>query len=327
MTAAAAQRPRASAHSALPRVAVLLSVFQGDRYLPAQLGSIAQQRGVDWRIIWRDDSPATPSASIGRFIMKHGARIEPCSPSPAEHLGVGASFLRLLASVPSGIPHVAFADQDDVWLPDKLRRACDLLASIPPGQPAMVCGRQKLVDQALLPIGLSPLPSRPLGFRNAIVQNVATGCTIVLNDAARRLVLEMPPPPAALHDWWCYLAVTAVGGTVLFDAEPGLLYRQHGANLVGAEPGLLRRALAATARGPRPFLQALSDQMEALLTHQKRLAPAALQTLDLLRGARSASPLRRLRALRESGAHRQSFAEDATLKLWFALLPLPPARG
>lgn len=120
--------------------------------------------------------------------------------------------------------------------------------------------------------------------------------------------------------------VTAVGGQVEFDAEPSILYRQHAANLVGARRSQLRRAAAAAARGPRPFLQALSDQMEALATHGARLAPEARQTLQALRGARSASPLQRLRALRDSGAHRQRFTEDAVLKLWFALMPLPPAR-
>jgi hypothetical protein len=311
---------------ALPRVAVLLSVYQGDRFLPAQLGSIAQQRGVDWRIIWRDDFPARPTLSIGRFIMGHGGRVEPDPVGPAEHLGVGASFLRLLASVPEDVAFAAFADQDDVWLPDKLRRACDSLATVPDHIPAMACGRQTLVDQALLPIGLSPLPGRRLGFRNAIVQNVATGCTIVLNRAARHLLLDMPPPVGALHDWWCYLAVSAVGGQVLFDTEPSILYRQHAANVVGAQRTLLRRATAAAARGPRPFLQAMSNQMEALMQHRPRLTPDARHTLDVLHEARAASPLQRLRALRHSGAYRQRRAEDAVLKLWFALLPLPAAR-
>jgi hypothetical protein len=312
---------------ALPRVAVLLSVYQGDQYLPVQLGSIAGQRDVDWRMIWRDDSPARPSTSMARFIMDHGARIEPSPPGLDEHLGVGASFLRLLASVPDDIEFAAFADQDDVWLPDKLRRACDRLALVPDGLPAMACGRQTLVDQELLPIGLSPLPARRLGFRNAIVQNVATGCTIVLNRAARQLLLDMPPPAGALHDWWCYLAVTAVGGHVAFDAEPSILYRQHTANVVGAQPTLLRRAAAAAARGPQPFLQAMSNQMEALMPHRARLTPDARQTLDALREARAASPLRRLRALRDSGAYRQGLAEDAVLKLWLALMPLPPSRA
>jgi hypothetical protein len=310
---------------ALPEVAVLLSVYQGDQFLPAQLGSIAQQRGVDWRIIWRDDSPARPSASMGRFIMDHGARVLPASPGPAEHLGVGASFLRLLAAVPEATPFAAFADQDDVWLPEKLRRACDRLAQVPHGIPAMACGRQTLVDQTLMPIGLSPLPTRRLGFRNAVVQNVATGCTIVLNRAARQLLLDMPPPVGALHDWWCYLVVSAVGGHVVYDTEPNILYRQHAANVVGAQRTLVRRAASAAARGPRPLLQAMSNQLNALMPHGPRLTPEARQTLRALRETRAASPLRRLRALRESGAYRQGRAEDAVLRLWFTLLALPPA--
>ncbi|MGK7869816.1 glycosyltransferase [Falsiroseomonas sp. E2-1-a20] len=311
----------------LPRVAVLLSVYLGDQFLPAQLGSIAQQRGVDWRILWRDDAPARPSHSMGRFIMDHGARIAPASLGPPEHLGVGASFLRLLASVPDDTEFAAFADQDDVWLPDKLRRACDQLAQLPLDIPAMACGRQTLVDKALLPIGLSPLPTRLLGFQNAVVQNVATGCTIVLNRAARRLLLDMPPPAGALHDWWCYLVVSGVGGRVVFDTEPNILYRQHGTNLVGAQRSLWRRAAAAAARGPRPFLQAMSNHLDALKQYGARLTPEARRTLWALEEAHGASPLRRLRALRDSGAYRQGRAEDATLRFWFALLPLPAARG
>jgi hypothetical protein len=315
-----------STAAVLPRVAVLLSVYQGDEYLPAQLRSIAQQRGVDWQVLWRDDSPACPSTSMSRFIMDQGGRVQPAVPGPAEHLGVGASFLRLLASVPENVSFAAFADQDDVWLPDKLRRACDRLAQVPDGVPAMACGRQTLVDQALLPIGLSPLPARQLGFQNAIVQNVATGCTIVLNRAARQLVLDMPPFAGALHDWWCYLVIAAVGGRVVFDAKPNILYRQHAGNVVGARRNLLRRAAAAAARGPGPFLQALSNQMEALMAHRARLTPEALHTLEALRDARVPSASSRLRALHNSGAYRQGFTEDAALKLWFSLMPLPPAR-
>src|SRR5205823_6058969 len=114
-----------------------------------------------------------------------------------------------------------------VWLPDKLARGYAALAEVPPAVPGLSCARQILVDERLRPLGLSPRISREAGFPAALTQNIATGCTVMLNPAAAGLVAASHPPPSTWHDWWSYLTVAAAGGRILVDDAPSVLYRQH----------------------------------------------------------------------------------------------------
>jgi len=300
-----------------PDVTILLSVFDGDRFIAEQLDSIGAQRGVRWTLIWRDDG-SRPDRScaehLARFAQRFPGRVTREAES-GRRLGVGQSYLALLSTAPPGA-HVAFADQDDVWLPDKLARALARLSTMQTGRPALYCGRQSLVDAALVPLGFSAVPRRPLGFGNALVQNVATGCTILLNDAARRAVLAMPPPPGTLHDWWCYLVLAGIGGHLAYDSEPMILYRQHGANAVGSAGNPLARAWRALGRGPGPFLERLALHLDGLAPHRDRLTPESRLILDRLVAARALPAWRRMPALLRSGIYRQGTAEDLILRLW-----------
>lgn len=322
-------QPRFSHHAAAeapPAVAVLLSLYRAPDFLLAQLDSIAGQRGARWTLHWRqDDANADARRTMHRFAAQQPGRVQELTEDQGLHLGPGASFCRLLAAVPEGQEHVAFADQDDVWLPEKLLRACLALSRIPADTPALYCGRQRIVDAALCPIGLSPLPRRALGLANALVQNVATGCTVVLNAAARRLLLSIPPPADSLHDGWAYILVSAMGGKVIYDPEPLLLHRQHEANTVGAEPGLLRRAARALRRGPAPFLARLDAHLSALAAHRHELPAASLDLLQRLSETRHPALLPRLKALAASGVYRQRLPEELALWLWIAAHPVPRA--
>ena len=180
--------------------AILLATYQGERYLAAQLESLAGQRHGAWQLLWRDDGSTDRTvALLNDFAAARPPGAVRHVETPAERLGAMGSFMALLAAAPDDAP-AAFCDQDDVWLPDKLERALAALAAVPPGRPALYCARQRIVAEDLLELGLSPALRRPPGFRNALVQNIATGCTLVLNPAARRLVLSVPPPAGSMHD-------------------------------------------------------------------------------------------------------------------------------
>ena len=301
-----------------PDVAILLSVFDGDRFIDAQLDSIAAQRGVRWSLTWRDDG-SDPRRSCGGRMAAFEARFPgQVFPLPAGRLGVGASYMTLLAQAPDAA-YVAFADQDDVWLPEKLSRAVSRLKGV--AEPALYCGRQRLLDADLTAIRLSAVPPRPLGFANALVQNVATGCTMVLNRAARAAVLAMPPPEGSLHDWWCYLVVAGVGGRLIYDREPFILYRQHDRNVVGSTGGQVTRAIRALRRGPGPFIDSLNRHLHRLETYRDRLTPENRAILDALKAARVAPLPRRLGAVLNAGVYRQGSAEDLMFRAWLLLRP------
>lgn len=278
----------------LPAVAVLLSTYNGARHLSEQLDSLREQRGVRVLVHARDDGSqdATPAilcsyqANLPDFALMSGG----------SNLGVAASFFELLRTAPEEADYFAFCDQDDVWLPDKLARATKALENCE--GPALYCSAATLTADDLSPLGRS-LVNAGWGFNHLLFENFAIGCTIVLNREARALIVErLPGRGVVVHDWWCALVVAAFG-RIVFDSEPGLLYRQHGANVVGMRPGLfvqrvqhVRRLL----RSPSTFYA-----VHGQATEFKRLFGSDLSQLDCER-------LDRLVSSRRSLARRLAYA-------------------
>jgi hypothetical protein len=302
------------------RVAILLSTYNGDKFLAEQLASFEAQTHADWVLYWRDDGSIDGGVAL---VENFAARIGPdrCRrvAEPSGRLGVLGSFMALLrAAAPALGPDdsAAFADQDDVWLPHKLASG---VAALRRGAPMLYCARQMLVDAALRPIGESPAFTRRPGFPAALTQNIATGCTILLNREAALLVAGSHPPAGALHDWWSYLLVSAAGGAVVADPTPALLYRQHGGNVIGARRSHLQRALAALRRGPGPFMDDFKRHLEALAAHAALLTPSARDQVALLRRALAGGVARRWPALRLPGLRRDGLREGLLFKLWFLI--------
>jgi hypothetical protein len=157
------------------------------------------------------------------------------------------------------------------------------------------------------------------GFPASLTQNVAAGCTIMLNRCAAALVAGSIAPSASPHDWWCYLLVTAAGGRVLVDDAVVALYRQHGSNVIGAPPSQTRRAVAALRRGPRIFMNVLRQHLDALIAEPDLVCETTRPTVLRLHRALRGSFRQRLRALRQPGLHRQTWLETLLFRLWFLI--------
>ncbi len=299
-------------------VTILLSTFNGVRHLAGQLDSIAGQTRTGWRLLWRDDgsSDGTPDA-IERFasLLPTGRVVR--SSGSGVHLGVFDRFLALLGEA-TDTPAVALADQDDVWLPEKMARALDALAAVDPGKPALYCSGLTVVDEDLRPIGMSvPLRHAP-GFPGALLQNIASGCTMVLNQAAVRAVLKAARPYHGLHDWWIYLLVTAIGGEVLFDPAPSMLYRQHGANAIGASwsRSVLKRVAGTLRRGAGPHNAMLQQHLDALRRNEAILAPGVATAVRRIEAGFAGPWWRRAGLLLIPGFRRQTPIQTVVLALW-----------
>jgi glycosyltransferase involved in cell wall biosynthesis len=252
------------AQPAPARVAVLLSTFNGEAFLEAQLESLAAQDGVDLRVFVRDDGSTDATLAIlARF-----AALWPdlATPLRGPRLGPAMSFLELLRSIPDTFDGYAFCDQDDVWLPDKLRRATGALAAEACAGPVLYCSRVMCVDRDLRPLGASPLDADGR-FEHLLFENIAFGNTVVMNAAARSaIVADLPGRGAIMHDWWCALVISALG-VVLYDEVPSVLYRQHQGNAIGAAVGRLGEIanhLKTLRRDPRRFYP-IHAQAEAFL--------------------------------------------------------------
>ncbi len=275
-----------SARPTTPTVAVLLSTYNGEAYLEAQLNSLAAQDGVTVEIFARDDG----SSDRTREILTRHAR-SPLNLAPADGgtgMGPASSFLHLLATAPHSFDYYAFCDQDDVWLPDKLVRATEILGGIPAAEPALYCSRVQCVDDALRPLGPSPV-NRDSRFEHLLFENIAYGNTVVMNARARTLVCSAAARTGAImHDWWCALVVSALG-TVIHDDEARILYRQHAGNAIGASTwrvGEVSRHLLKLIRDPRSFYPIHAQAETLLRSFGDRLAPGRKSLVQALLSSR-----------------------------------------
>jgi glycosyltransferase involved in cell wall biosynthesis len=293
-----------------------LALYNGAPYLNEQLDSIAAQSHTDWCLLVSDDaSTDTSPAMVREFAAQHTAGQVRMIDGPVA--GAAANFMHLLRHSDPQADHLALCDQDDVWLPHKLGRAIAALEQTPSDQPALYCSRTLVCDAALGSQYLSRAPGRSLTFCNALVQNVVAGNTIVLNRTAAKLVRETAAQitEIAVHDWWIYQIITGVGGTVIFDDEPGLLYRQHGNNEIGAHHGVLASISRLTQVLGGRFRRWNDMNVAALSLVAPQLTPEHRQVLDDFARDRRGPLSRRLRALRRSGVYRQSKPGNAALWL------------
>jgi glycosyltransferase involved in cell wall biosynthesis len=210
------------------RVNVLLSKFNGEKFLLQQLESLERQSHPVTYITIRDDGS---SDGTSQLIAEFAARRSDVRVIRGRQLGVTQSFFELLQSAEENCDYYALCDQDDVWEEKKLQDAVEALGRYSPRESLLYCCAVEYVDSNLNHLGYSRSP-RAVSFANALVENVTTGCTIVLNRRAREMITaELPCNPLA-HDWWCYLVVSAFG-RIIYEPRPNIKYRQHQHNAIG----------------------------------------------------------------------------------------------
>lgn len=331
MTSAATPSPRGLAAArwegayGLPRidrrsVAILLSVYNGESFLTAQLHSFLAQTHHDWTLYWRDDGSNDGSVAQVQDFTEGLDKHRCVAPEGGGTQQITSSFLRLLRAARKGpATYFAFSDQDDVWMPEKMARGVAALAAVPPSQPAVYSAQRILVDSALRWAGEPGPLRRPPGFPQALIQNVMPGCTMMMNRAAADLVLASNPPDAVWHDWWCYIVVAAAGGRIIADPEPAVLYRQHGKNRIGEPRTWWRRGIAALRRGPAPFMRLLRWHVATLQANPDLLPDSARQQLAVIERGLQGSIGARLRALRLPGLVRQTWLETLVFRVWFMI--------
>ncbi|WP_168185589.1 glycosyltransferase family 2 protein [Acidiferrobacter sp. SPIII_3] len=302
-------------------IAILLSTYNGEAYLADQLASLERQTYPYWRLIWRDDGSGDRTRAVmSEFSARLGkARCHELT-GPSGRLGVLESYMALLRAA-RGYPFVAFADQDDVWLPGKLARAAHILQGIK-DRPALYCGRQMLVDRDLRPLRESPAFRADLPFPAALAQNIATGCTILLNRPAADIIARSRPPKISLHDWWSYIVVSAHGGPVFFDKEPHILYRQHLGNAIGA-PHIGTRIRRMLHKKPSQVLQAIDAHAQAIQDSVPTLPPETADKLKRLRASLRMPFMARLAFVLKLDLRRQSRTESVLMALRTTTARLP----
>lgn len=288
----------------LPVVSVLLYTYHGSRFLIEQLESIGNQKHTNVHLWASNDGSDKETQDIlkqyqsvwdAHFSIKRGPR-----------KGFTANFLSLTYSSRIRTDYIAYADQDDIWEPDKLSGAIARLQSVPDGTPALYCSRTRLIDENGNEIGLSRLFSKKPSFANAVVQNVGGGNTMVMNRAAHELLRAAGRKFVVHHDWWAYMLISGAGGMVFYDPYPSVRYRQHGSNQIGGDTGWRSRIHRIKLLFKGHVREWNTINTEALLQVRHLLADENRRTLERFCAARNRHLLPRLWGVFRSGIYCQT---------------------
>jgi Glycosyl transferase family 2 len=261
--------------SSLPEVEVLLATYNGARFLREQLDSIIAQDYGDIRVLARDDGSSDETVEILSEYAKRFPSQFRVMPASAPTGSAKDNFLLLMKE--STADYICFADQDDVWLPDKVSRtkqAMDQLESRWGKKvPLLVFTDLHVVDDQLKILYASFWahmnidPKRMDRLAEWMVQSFVTGCTAMLNRPLRELALRMPPE-AFMHDRWIGLLASFMGKSSMVRTQT-VLYRQHEHNVLGTGRNLPGNVVE---QQPRSLLERI---------FQPRSVPALLPLWDI----------------------------------------------
>lgn len=218
------------------KIAVLMSTFNGEKYIKGQIDSILNQES-DFQIdLWvRDDGSTDRTIYILDEYVKRGQ----LRWYTGINLGPARSFLDLLNHC-VGYDYYAFADQDDYWMSGKISAAIEMLEG--KKGPQLYFSNAELVDSKLNSLGRNVYINSPrLDFETLTCAGGILGCTTVFNAELAHWIQERElPKHVVMHDFYLDELCLALGGNITFDLRAFMKYRQHENNVVGVSSGIVR---------------------------------------------------------------------------------------
>jgi glycosyltransferase involved in cell wall biosynthesis len=221
------------------RVNILLSTYNGEKYLKELMESIKNQTYQNWQLVIRDDGSTDRTIDfIQKFKNQFPNKIAYIDDQYI-NLGPSRSFSKLMEY--SNANYIMFCDQDDIWLNNKIELTIEkmlLLEKQYPNKPLLVHTDLTVVDKDLQVISKSFWNYQRLNpscqnLNRLLVQNVVTGCTLMINKPLMELAHPIPDK-AIMHDWWIALVASIYFG-IHYINVPTILYRQHDGNNIGAK--------------------------------------------------------------------------------------------
>lgn len=226
---------------------ILLSTYNGAKYLSEQLDSIIGQTFKNWHLIVRDDASSDNTVDLLRSYQAKESRIRLISNVKGQNTGALVSYSTLLkyAIDNTDAEYFMFCDQDDVWFTDKIEISLKAIKDIENSTtnqeyriPILIFTDKKVSDENLNMLSDSffkyqKLNPNKMGLNSLIVQNIPSGCTMLFNRALANKASPIPEE-AYMHDHWISLVASAFGKFKYLNS-PSMLYRQHSKNVFGAK--------------------------------------------------------------------------------------------
>ena len=225
-----------------PEIVILLATCNGGRYLRPQLDSLFAQREQGWHLLASDDGSRDGTVDILReYQQKYPGRITLVGHD--EPTGSSMNNFMLLTRQAGAYDYIMYCDQDDVWLPQKVGMTLRKMRETERGEtqvPCLVHSDLAVVDGAMRLKHASFFYSSMLRadrdtLNYLLIQNIVTGCTMMINHALWELAARpLEGGDMRMHDGW-FALIAAARGRIGFVDKPTILYRQHGGNVVGAK--------------------------------------------------------------------------------------------
>lgn len=225
-------------------VAILMSTYNGEKYIREQIKSIYAQTYKDFQLFVRDDGSERGFVEqLVKLQQEYGFVLE-----KGKNIGFLPSFMQLLAGVGQA-DYFAFADQDDIWYPKKIQTAVEWMESQKDqDKPLLFHSAYDIVDTHGKKIDIFCFDNRGYDFRKSITENHYSGFSMVINGALRAAMLKAEVSELDYHDWWAAMIAHALGAGY-FDKQVMACHRSHGDNITTFNLGTRLRWLVDNMAG------------------------------------------------------------------------------
>lgn len=217
----------------MKKVAVVMSTYNGEKYVREQLDSILNQTYKNIEIIVRDDGSKDNTVNIIKEYQEKYSNIKLVI---GKNLGFIKSFFELLKITESD--YYAYADQDDIWIENKIELAVNLLDELDNSKPNMAFGNSDYYDENMNLIGEGE-KNRKFSFNRALFECIGQGMTMTINKKTRDYIVNNPPNNCFFHDWWTYLICIGLGNVAYSNATT-VKYRRFKKNATSEGQGYIR---------------------------------------------------------------------------------------
>lgn len=295
----------------MKKVTIMMSTFNGEKYIKTQIDSILNQTYDNIQLLIRDDGSEDKTCEI---LMDYEENFSNIKVIHGENVGVIKSFFCLL-NICDDSDYYAFCDQDDYWHKNKILKAINSIEHVNKKIPILYSCNKFVCDENLNIIYTPNISAFKPNFGNSLVQNIITGTTAVFNNDLKKMFRE--PRYCTMHDAWIY-QIAACFGEIILDNNCYVYYRQHGNNVVGSSRGLkkIKKSIVRCLNGN--CFNYYKQAEEFIHLYKKEIPGDKLLVLDEFLKSKGQF-IQRLKLINSNKIRRQNKFNDVLFKLAYIL--------
>lgn len=285
------------------KITILMATFNGEKYIEEQIESIINQTYKNWELIIHDDGSKDKTIDIIKKYTREYSNIILLE----DNIVLGnayKNFMHLTKNV-KNTNYVMFSDQDDIWNGDKIEKTLFLMKKKDcDKKPICIFTDYVLFDtNKRMPIKDKHKKQINLSFNYLLTQNIAHGCTIMINKELINLMKKWNYLEYGMHDWTALL-IAAYYGEVYYIDIATMMYRMHNNNVLGAEKNFIKWFLTRLSiKENKVRVKGYYNQAKELLKISTRKSKEEI-ILNNFIFAQECSTIKRYRILKENDCIR-----------------------